>query len=66
MSCNINFTFDLAAVILILSELYLRSDKVWEVDALHFVFIGGYRCATSWCDLEFIFDLAIVTLTFKF
>ena len=25
--------------------------------------IWGYRCATSWCDLDF--DLAIVTLTFK-
>ena len=25
----------------------------------------GCRCATSWCDLDLTFDLAVVTLTFK-
>ena len=25
----------------------------------------GSRCATSWCDLDLTFDLAIVTLTYK-
>ena len=25
----------------------------------------GCRCATSWCDLDLTFDLAIVTLAFK-
>ena len=24
------------------------------------------RCATSWCDLDLTFDLAVVTLTIKF
>ena len=27
--------------------------------------VGGRRCATSWCDLDLIFDLAIVTLSVK-
>ena len=27
--------------------------------------VGGYRCATSWSDLDLTFDLAIVTLTYK-
>ena len=26
---------------------------------------GGGRCATSWCDLDLTFDLAVVTLTYK-
>ena len=25
----------------------------------------GCRCATEWCDLDFSFDLAVVTLTFE-
>ena len=25
----------------------------------------GCRCATSWCDLDLIFDLVVVTLTYK-
>ena len=25
----------------------------------------GCRCATSWCDRDFTFDLAVVTLTFN-
>ena len=25
----------------------------------------GCRCATSWCDLDLTFDLAVVTLTYK-
>ena len=25
----------------------------------------GCRCATSWCDLELTFDLALVTLSLK-
>ena len=25
----------------------------------------GYRCATSWCDLDLTFDLAVVTLSLK-
>ena len=25
----------------------------------------GFRCATSWCNLDMTFDLVIVTLTFK-
>ena len=28
--------------------------------------IGWRRCAMSWCDINVTFDLAIVTLTFKF
>ena len=27
--------------------------------------VRGSRCATSWCDLDLNFDLAIVTLTYK-
>ena len=27
--------------------------------------VGGCRCATSWCDLDLTFDLAIVTLSLK-
>ena len=27
--------------------------------------MGDCRCARSWCDLDLIFDLAIVTLTYK-
>ena len=26
---------------------------------------GGCRCATSWCDLDLTFVLAVVTLTYK-
>ena len=25
----------------------------------------GCRCATSWCELDLTFDLAVVTFTFK-
>ena len=27
--------------------------------------VRGCRCATSWCDLDSMFDLAVVTLTYK-
>ena len=27
--------------------------------------VGGCRYATSWCDLDLTFDLAVVTLTYK-
>ena len=27
--------------------------------------VRGCKCATSWCDLDLIFDLAVMTLTFK-
>ena len=27
--------------------------------------VGVCRCATSWCDLDLNFDLAVVTLTYK-
>ena len=27
--------------------------------------VRGCRCATSWCDLDLTFDLAVVTLTYK-
>ena len=27
--------------------------------------VGGCRCATSWCDLDLIFDLAVVTLIYS-
>ena len=27
--------------------------------------VRGFRCATSWCDLDLTFDLAIVFLTYK-
>ena len=27
--------------------------------------VRGCKCATSWCDLDSTFDLAIVTLTYK-
>ena len=27
--------------------------------------VRGCRCATSWRDLDLIFDLAVVTLTYK-
>ena len=26
------------------------------------ILVRGCRCATSWCDLDFAFDLAVVTL----
>ena len=29
-------------------------------------FVGGYRCAMSWRDLDMTFDLAKVALTIKF
>ena len=28
-------------------------------------FVRGCRCATSWCDLDLTFDLAIMTLSYK-
>ena len=27
--------------------------------------VRGCRCATSWCDLDLTFDLAVVTLSLK-
>ena len=27
--------------------------------------VGGCRCATLWCDIDLIFDLAVVTLTYN-
>ena len=27
--------------------------------------VGGSKCATSWCDLDLTFDLAVVNLTYK-
>ena len=27
--------------------------------------VRGCKCAVSWCDLDLIFDLAVVTLTYK-
>ena len=27
--------------------------------------MGDCRCATSWCDFDLTFDLAVVTLTFN-
>ena len=27
--------------------------------------VWGSRCATSWCDLELTFDLAVVALTYE-
>ena len=27
--------------------------------------LGGFRCATSWCDLDLTFDHVIVTMSFK-
>ena len=27
------------------------------------ILVGGCRYATSWCDLDLIFDLAVVTVT---
>ena len=27
--------------------------------------VRDYRCATSWCDLDLTFDLAIVTSNYK-
>ena len=27
--------------------------------------VRGCRCATSWCDLDLTFDLAVVALTYK-
>ena len=29
------------------------------------ILVRGCRCATSWCDLDLTFDLAIVTLIYK-
>ena len=29
------------------------------------ILVGGSRCATSWCDLNLTFDLAVVTLTYQ-
>ena len=26
------------------------------------ILVGGYRCATSWCDLDFTLDLAYLVL----
>ena len=27
--------------------------------------VEGYRCATSWCDLDLTFDLSVVILTYN-
>ena len=27
--------------------------------------VRGCRCAASWCDLDFTFDLAVMTVTYK-
>ena len=29
------------------------------------ILVRGCRCATSWCDLDLTFDLAVVTLIYK-
>ena len=29
------------------------------------ILVGGSRCATSWCDLDLTFNLAVVNLTYK-
>ena len=29
------------------------------------ILVRGCRCATSWCDLDLTFDLAVVALTYK-
>ena len=31
----------------------------------HDVLVGGCRYATSWCDLDLTFDIAVVTVTYK-
>ena len=54
--------FDLAVMTLtfkILPGLYLLNRKVdRDIDR-------GCRCATSLCDLDFVFDLVVVTMSFK-
>ena len=29
------------------------------------ILVSGRRCATSWCDPDLTFDLAVVALTYK-
>ena len=50
----------------ILSGLYLRNHEVQEVDTWWGHWVGGSKCAMSWCNLDLTFYLAlVVTLTFK-
>ena len=65
--CDLDLTFDLVVVtfsLKILSGLYLRNRKLWEVDTWQGHYLG-VRCATSRCDFDLTFDLTVVTLTFK-
>ena len=48
----------------ILSGLYLRNHKMQEVDTWLGHWLEGCGCATSCCDIDVMFDLAVVTLTF--
>ena len=48
----------------ILSGLYLGNEGVGSCYLVR-TLVRGCRCATSWCDLDLTFDLAIMTLTYK-
>ena len=66
--CDLDLTFDLAAVTL---SLKILSGYISDTVRCRKLILGrdiGYgvcRCATSWCDLDLTFDLAVVTLTYK-
>ena len=55
--CDLDLTFDLAAVTL--------AYKILFGQYLVGILVTGSRCATSWCDLDLTFDLVIVTMSFK-
>ena len=50
-------------------KMFVRavSPKPYGVGSSYLVgtLVRGCRCATSWCDLDLTFDLAVVTLTYK-
>ena len=38
---------------------------LWHPDGRLGTLVGGFGFATSWCDLQLIFDIVVVTWTFK-
>ena len=63
--CDPDLNFDLAVVTLIykiLSGLYLRNSKVYEVDT----WLGhSLEVSIAWCSLDLTYDLVLVTMSLK-
>ena len=67
VSYDFHWTFGLGLVTLtfkILSRLYQEAGKCSKL-ILGRTLLRVGRCATSWCDLDLTFDLAIMTISLK-